>query len=84
MKAPSNTTLDAKIARESVAGTTTLSQEHYAEETLRSHGFWDIPPRNTSMKPNTHLSRTIATPTPNKTSTVATVALSEVLDNPSL
>ena len=64
MKAPSNTTLDAKIARESVAGTTTLSQKHYAEEILQSHGFWDIPPRNTLMKPNTRLSKDDCDPNP--------------------
>ena len=34
-----------EIARDPIAGTTTLSQKHYAEEILRSHGFWDIPPR---------------------------------------
>jgi len=40
-----------------VAGTTTLSQKHYAEENLRIYGFWDISPRSTPIKPNTRLSK---------------------------
>jgi len=43
--------LRCEITRDPVASTTTLSQKHYAEEILRSHGFWDIPPRNTPMRP---------------------------------
>ena len=41
-----------------IAGTTypSLSQKHYAEETLCTYGFWDIPPRITPMKPKTRLS----------------------------
>jgi len=39
------------------ANTTTLSQKDYVEEILRSHGFWDIPPSNIPMKPNTRLSK---------------------------
>jgi len=31
---------------------------------LRSHGFWDIPPRNTPMKPNTRLSKDDCDPNP--------------------
>jgi len=56
--------LGCKIARDPVAGITTLSQKHYAEEILRSHGFWDIPPRNTPMKPNTRLSKDYCDPNP--------------------
>jgi len=56
--------LGCEIARDPVAGTTTLSQKHYAEEILRSHGFWDIPPRNTPMKPNTRLSKDDCDPNP--------------------
>jgi len=47
---------ECEIARDHIAGTTTLSQKHYAEEILRSCGSWDILPRNTPMKPNTRLS----------------------------
>jgi len=56
--------LGREIARDPVAGTTTLSQKHYAEEILRSHGFWDISPRNTPMKPNTRLSKDDCDPNP--------------------
>jgi len=58
--------LGCEIARDPVAGTTTPSQKHYAEEILRSHGFkfWDIPPRNTPMKPNTRLSKDNCDPNP--------------------
>jgi len=49
--------LGCKIARDPITCTTTLSQKHYAEEILRSHGFWDIPPQNTPMKPKTRLSK---------------------------
>jgi len=37
------------------AGTTQLSQTHYAEELLRTFGFWDNLFRVTPMKPNTRL-----------------------------
>ena len=42
-----------------IAGTDTtqLSQKHYAEEVLRTYGYWDTPPRITPMKPNTRLSK---------------------------
>jgi len=56
--------LRCKIAHDPVAGTTTLSQTHYAEEILRSHGFWDISPRNTLMKPNTRVSKDDCDPNP--------------------
>jgi len=56
--------LGCKIARDPVAGTTTLSQKHYAEEILQPHGFWDIPPRNTLMKLNTRLSKDDCDPNP--------------------
>ena len=49
--------LGCEITRDIVAGITNLSQKHYAEEILRTYGFWDIPPRNTPMKPNTRLSK---------------------------
>ena len=56
--------LGCEVARDPVAGTTTLSKKHYAEEILRSHGFWDIPPRNTHIKPNSHLSKDHCDPNP--------------------
>ena len=49
--------LGCEIARDLVAGTTQLSQPHYAEEVLRTFGFWDDLPRVTPMKPNTRLSK---------------------------
>jgi len=45
--------LRCQIARDMFADTTTFSRKHYAEEILRSHGFCNIPPRNTPIKPNT-------------------------------
>jgi len=36
---PSDYYLDCKIARDMIAGTTSLCQKHYAEEILRSHRF---------------------------------------------
>jgi len=62
------------IAPDLVAGTTTLSQKQY-KEILRSYGYWDIPLRNTPMKPNTRLSKDDCDPNPNPDSTAATVAL---------
>jgi hypothetical protein len=56
--------LGCEITRDHIAGTTTLSQKHYAEEILRSYGFWDILPRNTPMKPNTRLSKDDCDPNP--------------------
>ena len=56
--------LGCEIARDHITSTTTLSQKHYAEEILRSCGFWDILPRNTPMKPNTRLSKDDCDPNP--------------------
>ena len=56
--------LGCEIAPDHIAGTTTLTQKHYAEEILRSYGFWDILPRNTPMKPNTRLSKDDCDPNP--------------------
>jgi len=49
--------LGCEIARDLVAGTAQLSQTHYAEEVLRTFGFWENPPRVTPMIPNTRLSK---------------------------
>ena len=59
--------IGCEIARDPVTGNTTLPQKHYAEEILRSHGFWgigDIPLRNTHMKPNARLSKDDRDPNP--------------------
>jgi len=56
--------LGCKIARDLVAGTTQLSQTHYAEEFLRTFGFWDNLPRVTQMKPSTRLSTDDCDPFP--------------------
>jgi len=56
--------LGCEIARDTVTIITTLSQEHYAEEILRSYGYVDIPTRNTPMKPNTCLSKDDSDPNP--------------------
>jgi len=61
---PSEHYLGCEIARDPVAGTTTLSQKHYDEEIVRSHGFWVLPSRNTPMKPNTRLLKDDCDPTP--------------------
>jgi len=49
--------LVCEIAHDLVAGTTQLSQTHYAEEVLRTFGFWKNLPSVTPMKPNTRLSK---------------------------
>jgi len=53
-----------EIARDFVAGTTQLSQTHYAGEVLRTFGFWDNLPRVTPMKPNTRSSKDDCNPSP--------------------
>jgi len=47
--------LGCEIARDTITGTTILSQKLYAEEIMQSHGFWDIPPRNTPTLSKTRL-----------------------------
>ena len=56
--------LGCEIARDLVAGTTQLSQTHYAEQVLRTFGFWKNLPRVTPMKPNTRLSKDDCDPSP--------------------
>jgi len=41
-----------------------LSQTHYAEEVLRTFGFWENLPRVKPMKPNTRLSKDDCDPSP--------------------
>jgi len=53
-----------QIARDLVAGSTQLSQTHYAEEVLCTFGFWDNLPHVTQMKPNTRLSTDDCDPFP--------------------
>lgn len=47
-----------------IAGTTQLSQKHYAVEVLRTYGYWDTPRRITRMEPNTRLSIVICLQNP--------------------
>jgi len=56
--------LGCEINRDLVAGTTQLSQTHYAEEVLRTFVFWENLPRVTPMKPNTRLSKDDCDPSP--------------------
>jgi len=56
--------IGCEIARDLVAGTTQLSQTHYAEEVLRSFGFWDNLPRVAPKKPNTCFSQIDCDPSP--------------------
>jgi len=67
-----------------VTGTTTLSQKYYAEEILKSHGFWDISAHKTPVEPNTRFLKENCDPSPYQISTVATVALKKVLVTSSL
>jgi len=56
--------LGFEIDGDPITGTTSVSQKHHAEEIVRSHGFWDNPPRNTPMKPNSRLSKNDCDPNP--------------------
>jgi len=56
--------LGCEIARDLVAGTTQLSQTHYADGVLRTFGFGENLPRVTPMKPNTRLSNDHCDPSP--------------------
>ena len=51
------TYLSCKIVRDMSAGTTTLSQKHYAEDILRTDGFWGSLPLTTMLPPDTGLSK---------------------------
>ena len=44
------------ITRNSTAGTTIISQSHYAEHVLRKFNMWECKPQSTPMRPDTHLS----------------------------
>ena len=46
-----------EVIRDMVAGTTQLSQKHYAGEVLRTYGYWDTPRCLTPMTPHTRLSQ---------------------------
>ena len=43
------TYLGCEIERDMLAGTTTLSQKHYAEDTLGTYGFWGSLPIETML-----------------------------------
>jgi len=73
-----------EIARDLVAGTTQLSQTHYAEEVLRTFGFWENLPRVTPMKPNTLLSKDDCDPSPNPiaTNVIEVLSVASVILSP--
>jgi len=70
--------LGCEMTRDFVAGPATLSQKHYAEEILTACGFWDVPPRNAPMKPNTRLSKDDCDSDPKPDFTASIVASWEV------
>ena len=51
------TYLGCEIERDMSTGTTTLSQKHYAEDILRTYGFWGSLPLATILPPHTRLSK---------------------------
>ena len=60
------TYLGCEIERDMTIGTTTLSQKHYAEDILRTYGFWGSLPLATMLPPHTRLSKDDCDPTPEK------------------
>jgi len=56
--------LGCEIARDTITGTTILSQKLYAEEIMQSHGFWDISPHNTPTLSKTRLPKDNCEPKP--------------------
>jgi hypothetical protein len=61
------TYLGCEIERDMSAGTTTLSQKHYAEDILRTYGFWGSLPIATMLPPHTRLSIDDCDPAPEGT-----------------
>jgi hypothetical protein len=51
------TYLDCEIERDMSTGTTTLSQKHYAQDILRTYGFWGSLSLSTILPPHTRLSK---------------------------
>ena len=60
------TYLGCEIERDMTLGTTTLSQKHYAEDILRTYGFWGSLPLATMLPPHTRLSKDDCDSTPEK------------------
>jgi hypothetical protein len=60
------TYLGCEIERDMSTGTTTLSQKHYAEDILRTYGFWGSLPLATMLPPHTRLSKDDCDPTPER------------------
>jgi len=58
------TYLGCDIVRDRVAGTTMLSQQHYAEDVLRTFDYWDCIPALTPMKPGARLTQEQSNPHP--------------------
>jgi len=60
------TYLGCEIERDMSAGTTTLSQKHYAEDILSTYGFWGSLPLATMLPPHTRLSKDDCDPAPER------------------
>jgi hypothetical protein len=60
------TYLGCEIERDMSTGTTTLSQKHYAEDILRTYGFWGSLPLATMLPPHTRLSKDDCDPAPER------------------
>jgi hypothetical protein len=60
------TYLGFEIKRNLCDGTTVLSQKHYAEDILRTFGFWDAHPLSTILVPHSRLSKDDCDPSPDR------------------
>jgi hypothetical protein len=60
------TYLGCEIERDMSTGTTTLSQKHYVEDTLRTYDFWGSLPLATMLAPHTRLSNDDCDPAPER------------------
>ena len=60
------TYLGCEIERNMHDGTTVLSQKHYAEDILRTFGFWDAHPLSTILAPHSRLSKEDCDPFPDR------------------
>jgi hypothetical protein len=60
------TYLGCEIERNMQDGTTVLSQKHYAEDILRTFGFWDAHPLSTILAPHSRLSKEDCDPSPDR------------------
>jgi hypothetical protein len=60
------TYLGCEIERDMSTGTTTLSHKHYAEDILRTYGFWGSLPLATMLPPHTRLCQDDCDPAPER------------------